>query len=218
MNYNPPHYLQDLCAELAKQWAANRTVNIVCHGHSVPSGYFATPYVNTFDSYPHLLHRDVKEKFPFAVVNVVVTAIGGENSSSGLARFEDDVLTHKPDLVTIDYGLNDTFMGCDSSRRNLSAMIEKCIERNIKVILLTPSLDQSFLVKDERWRQLNEMADMIRALSVATSTALADSFAVMLAFLANGGELAQILSHVNHPNALGHRLIAAELGKWFLAR
>ncbi|WP_342481353.1 hypothetical protein NST07_08230 [Paenibacillus sp. FSL L8-0340] len=44
--------------ELKRQWPENRTLNIVCHGHSVPSGYFATPIVDTFHAYPHLLIMD----------------------------------------------------------------------------------------------------------------------------------------------------------------
>ena len=35
-------------------------------------------------------------------VNVIVTAIGGENSLSVSIRFEKDVLCHNPDVVTID--------------------------------------------------------------------------------------------------------------------
>lgn len=81
------NYLQPVLDKLALQWPDNETVNLVCHGHSVPSGYFTTPFVNTFDAYPHLLHRMIKERFPFAVVNVIVTAIGGEHVASGAGRF-----------------------------------------------------------------------------------------------------------------------------------
>lgn len=109
-------YLDPLLDELAAQWPNNRTVSIVCHGHSVPSGYFATPFVNTFEAYPHLLHRIIKERFPFAVVNVIVTGIGGEDSAQGAERFSEDVLCHKPDVVTIDYALNDRRIGLSAAR------------------------------------------------------------------------------------------------------
>ena len=33
-------YLTNITFELQKKWPANRTINIVCHGHSVPAGYF----------------------------------------------------------------------------------------------------------------------------------------------------------------------------------
>jgi hypothetical protein len=46
------NYLNEIKAELEKNWPDNRTVNIVFHGHSVPSGYAATPRVNTLGAYP----------------------------------------------------------------------------------------------------------------------------------------------------------------------
>lgn len=79
-------YLSEICQILRTHWPDNRSVNIVCHGHSVPAGYFATPMVDTMNAYPHLLHAGLKHRFPFAVINVIVTAIGGENSKSGADR------------------------------------------------------------------------------------------------------------------------------------
>ena len=90
------HYLDEVLCELSKKWPENRTINIVCHGHSVPAGYFATPFVDTLHAYPHLLLRLIKERFPFACVNAIVTAIGGEDSVSGEKRFEKEVLSHDP--------------------------------------------------------------------------------------------------------------------------
>src|ERR1035441_9466806 len=81
-------YLAGVCAELSKSWPANRTVNIVCHGHSVPAGYAKTPAVQTFDAYQFLLHRGLNERFPHAVVNLIVTAIGGEKSRQGAPRVD----------------------------------------------------------------------------------------------------------------------------------
>ena len=95
-------YLAPLVEKLWETWPQNQTVNLVFDGHSVPAGYFATPRVQTFDAYPHLLHLALKERFPHAVLNAIVTARGGENSEQGAMRFERDVLTHRPDLITLD--------------------------------------------------------------------------------------------------------------------
>ncbi len=65
----PGGWESDLWAALQVDWPQNRLLNIVCHGHSVPAGYFATPVVDTFHAYPHLLHRELKHRFPFAVAN-----------------------------------------------------------------------------------------------------------------------------------------------------
>ena len=118
-------YLAEIKGLLGRTWPANRTVNIVCHGHSVPAGYFKTPKVDTFNAYPHLLHRGLKHRFPFSVTNVIVTAIGGETSETGTARFDADVLCHRPDVVTIDYALNDRGVGLAQARISWRTMIDK---------------------------------------------------------------------------------------------
>ena len=57
-------YVNDLRNELVKTWPNNRTINIVFHGHSVPSGYANTPVVNTLNAYPHLTLHALKEHYP----------------------------------------------------------------------------------------------------------------------------------------------------------
>lgn len=211
-------YLQDILDEMQKMWPNNRTVNIVCHGHSVPSGYFATPFVNTFQAYPHLLHKIIKERFPFAVLNVIVTGIGGENSASGSERFEYDVLTHKPDVITIDYGLNDRGIGLPAAKAAWEKMIQSALSQNIKVILLTPTWDQSYFRQDEDWRALTMHRDQIVELAQKYQVGLADSFGTFQNYVQQTGDLPSLLSHVNHPSAKGHQLVAEELAQYFLAR
>ncbi len=214
--------MDDVLCELQKQWPDNRIINIACHGHSVPSGYFATPYVDTFNSYPHLLHRIIKERFPFACLNIIVTAIGGEDSSSGNKRFSSDVLCHKPDIITIDYALNDRAIGLESAKSNWSEMIEKALENNIKVILLTPSWDSSYLEQDdshkEEWAKLVAHTAQIRAFASKYCIGLCDTFSSFQYYVENIGDLSDLLSFVNHPNRKGHELIARELGKWFMSK
>ena len=134
-------YLADISMLLKQPWPKNRTINIVCHGHSVPAGYFKTPVVDTFNAYPHLLHKALKDRFPHAVINVIVTAIGGEASERGAERFDRDVLSHHPDLITIDYALNDRGIGLERARAAWSSMVASAKAKGIKVILLTPTGD-----------------------------------------------------------------------------
>jgi hypothetical protein len=64
-------------------WPANRTINLVFHGHSVPAGYWHDHEVHTLESYPYLTLKKLKTKYPYSVINIIVTAIGGENSVKG---------------------------------------------------------------------------------------------------------------------------------------
>ena len=211
-------YLDEILDGMAKRWPENRTYNIVCHGHSVPSGYFATPLIDPFHAYPHLLHRLVKERFPFASVNVIVTAIGGENSAQGAKRFEKDVLPHSPDIVTIDYSLNDRGIGLEEARKAWSFMIEMALKAEKKVILCTPTWDNSFYRQDENWHALVEHAQQVRSLADEYDVGLADSFSAWEKRIEEDSDLAQYLSHVNHPSHAGHQLVANEIGRYFIAR
>lgn len=195
------------------EWPNNRTVTIVCHGHSVPAGYFKTPEVRTFDAYPHLLHRAIKDRFPKAVVNVTVTAIGGENSEQGAARFERDVLALKPDVVTIDYGLNDRRIGLKRAEDAWASMIQAAQKQGVKVVLLTPSWDLS--ATSNPLDPLMQQAEQIRRLSERFHTGLADSLKAYLSAEKAGTPFAELMSQVNHPNRAGHELIVKELLPWF---
>jgi len=207
-------YLLDLAALLGTEWPGNRTVNIVCHGHSVPAGYFSTPFVDTFNAYPHLLHAALKSRFPNAVVNVIVTATGGENSLRGSERFGSEVLCHRPDLITIDYALNDRSIGLDKAREAWSSMIQKALAAGAKVMLLTPTLDTrtNSLSGDD---ELSRHAEQVRLLAATWHVGLADPFKAFLERVQQGTNLDDLMSHVNHPNRAGHDIILAELLKWF---
>lgn len=210
-------YLEDLIAELKAKWPRNRTIDIVCHGHSVPAGYFKTPVVDSFNAYPHLLHAGIKDRFPFAVVNVIVTAIGGETSVSGAARFARDVLSHRPRVVTIDYSLNDRRAGLEKAQAAWSAMIAQALAAKAKVILMTSTSDLTQLptASEAQRRPLKEHAEQVRRLAAKHGVALADSLAAFEAYTAGGKDLKDLLSQSNHPNRAGHDLAAAELLKWF---
>jgi acyl-CoA thioesterase-1 len=210
----PQRYLADVMSELRRQWPTNRTINFVCHGHSVPAGYFKTPVVDTFNAYPHLLHRGVKERFPFAVANVIVTAIGGENSESGAKRFERDVLSLRPEVVTIDYALNDRPIGLARAEAAWRSMITNALARNIKVLLLTPTPDTAAKMEDAD-DPLNQHAAQIRKLAKEYEVGLVDSLESFRAKLRAGAQLQDLMSQGNHPNRLGHELVAMELLRWF---
>jgi lysophospholipase L1-like esterase len=209
-------YLSNVIAELQKQWPQNRSINLVFHGHSVPAGYFKTPVVNTFDSYPYLLQRALKERYPYAVINVIVTAIGGENSIKGAERFELDVLRHHPDVVFIDYGLNDRSIGLPAARAAWASMIEKAQKRGVKVILLTPTADSTGNIADPS-DPICLHAEQIRGLSKQFGLGLADSLKAFQKYVAGNGRLDDLLAQSNHPNRRGHELVVGEILSYFAA-
>lgn len=214
ISFDQNTYLNSLKADLGIKWPKNRTINLVFHGHSVPSGYFQTPIVNTLEAYPYQVLIKLKALYPYAVINSITTAIGGENSIQGAARFEQDVLTHKPDVIFIDYALNDRGVGLEVAKIAWTKMIEAALNAHIKIVLLTPSPDQTenILLDDT---QLNQHTAQIIALGKQYQIPVVNSYSIFKNIVLNGGTISNFMSQINHPNAQGHNLIAIEILKLF---
>ena len=207
-------YLKEIKDELKKEWPHNRTINLVFHGHSVPTGYFRTPEVRTFDSYPFLLLKELKTIYPTAVINVITTSIGGENSTQGAKRFKKDVLVHKPDVLFIDYALNDRKIGLKQSRKNLEKMIKQALKKRTKIILMTPSPDISvdFL---KPGGELDLFAQQIKSLAAKYKVGVVDSYGIFKQVSEQGKNIKDYMAQSNHPNEKGHQLIADGIMEYF---
>ena len=207
-------YLEPVKKELQAVWPNNRMINLVFHGHSVVAGYQDKHEVHTFESYPFLLLKKLKKKYPYAVINVIVTAIGGENSVQGEKRFEKEVLTHQPDVLFIDYALNDRGPGLEKAKEAWEKMIEAALKQNIKIILLTPSPDERVDILSPG-NPLELHAKQIRQLAMKYHIGLADSFSQFKRIEKEGGNIKDYMSMFVHPNKKGNEIIADELMKWF---
>ncbi|MFT7363164.1 MAG: acyl-CoA thioesterase-1, partial [Algoriphagus sp.] len=157
---------------------------------------------------------ELKAQYPYAVINIINTSIGGEDSKSGAQRFKSDVLIHKPDVLFIDYALNDRRLGIDSAKVEWESMIQMALEADIKIILLTPSPDQKIDLKEDD-TILDQHANQIRALSEKYEVGLADSYALFKNEVISGGDLLSLMSQGNHPNEKGHALIAKRILEYF---
>lgn len=205
-------YLADLKKELVLVWPKNKTINIVFHGHSVPSGYFRTPLVNTLAAYPHLFLEYIKTTYISAVVNCITTSIGGEQSEQGAKRFKDDVLCMKPDLLFIDYALNDRSIGLERTEIAWRKMIEEALEAELKLVLMTPTPDLKEDILDEN-APLVAHEKMIQKLGEEYKIPVINVYRQFKKMKQSGTDISKYMSQNNHPNELGHQVVLEEIVK-----
>ena len=79
-------------------------VTVAVIGGSITEGYSASSKAN---SWAALFYQWWTECFPEADVNYVNAGIGGTSSYLGVHRVEEDVLSHNPDVVVIEFSVND---------------------------------------------------------------------------------------------------------------
>lgn len=206
-------YLSSIKTELQKERPENRNINLVFHGHSGPAGFGNNHEVHTLEAYPNLVLKKLKTIYPLAVINIIVTAIGGENAISGAARFESEVLTHKPDVVVIDYSGNDTGAGLEKSKKAWEKMIEMALKSNIKVILVTPGVDQRIDINSPG-NPYQQHASQVRALATKYNVGIADPFLIFQKLVKQPGFVTSYMASINHFNEKGHEIYAAEIFEW----
>ncbi len=207
------HYLDSIKVELQKKWPDNRTINLVFHGHSVPTGYRFAGIVKPLGSYPYLTLKKIKQEYPFAVVNVILTSIGGEQAEQGAKRMKDEVLTHRPDVLFIDYALNDRRIGLKRAKTAWEKMIKEAKAYGTKVILMTPTPDLRENIESPD-AELAKHSRQIRELAKKYNIGLVDSYAVFKK-LAEKEPLEPYMAQNNHINTRGHELVAEAIMEYF---
>ncbi len=94
---------------IVKKLKEDKKATIVYFGGSVTGG-FGSSNGNEF-SWRALTGKHFKESFPDAEINLVNAAIGGTGTGFGRFRLENDVLSHNPDLIFIEFSINDCYEG-----------------------------------------------------------------------------------------------------------
>lgn len=177
-------------------------VRIVCFGDSVTGLYY---HSGGRQAYPELIGRH----HPGATV--MNAGKSGHTTTNGLARIQQDVLVHKPHLVTVMFGLNDVAKSTiELYRKNLVEIVTKCRAAGAEVVLCTPN---AVLETPERpVAQVAAFAEVARGVARELRVPLADTHAALEALRVGDPESWRLsMSDEIHPNLRGHRRIAESI-------
>jgi lysophospholipase L1-like esterase len=120
-----------LLANVIKKAQRGEDITIVGVGGSVTQG----GGISDTNRYGEHVSLWLNSKFPNIKVNYVNAGIGSTTSLVGIHRLDTDVLAHNPDLVLVDFTVND---GTSDERYKLSyeTIIRKLLKNNIAVVSL----------------------------------------------------------------------------------
>ena len=154
------------------------------------------------------------------MVNVIVTGAGGQNSERGAAVLGQDVLCHRPDVLTIQHGITDRALGLRRARRAWTAIIEQALSAGVRLLLVTPAANIVYRDGDpsEAQIEVEKHAQQTRDLASEHGVGLVDAMAAFRRYEEIWGDLSDLFSCGNHPSRTGHEIIARELLRWFPAR
>ncbi len=211
-----------MCQSAAAQAAEAWPLKIVAFGDST------TAPRGNLKVYADIL----QEALPGA--QVLNAGVGGNHTAMARRRFETDVLKHQPDLVLIQFGINDSAVdvsrGASQPRvsrqdyeANLRYFVTALQARSARVILMTPNA----LCWTDRLRKvygkppyrpddpdgfnvtLRDYAEIVRRVAAGAAAPLVDVLAAYDRHLETPGHArGDLLLDGMHPNAEGQRLVA----------
>jgi lysophospholipase L1-like esterase len=147
---------------------------------------------------------------------IINTGIGGNRAVDLESRWQFDVLDHRPDVLTVMIGINDTWRRYDANNPTSAETFEQhyrdILTRSRAKLTGQIVLFEPFLVEvtdaQRSWRDdLNPKIDVVRALAAEFDTELIPTDALMTAAAEELGAAAVAGDGV-HPTDAGHRLLA----------
>jgi acyl-CoA thioesterase-1 len=171
---------------------------ILFFGDSLTAGYGLSPEI----AFPALVEKEfIKEN---KIVKVINAGLSGETSAGGLSRI-DWTLRQPIDVFVLELGANDGLRGLpiEQTKKNLQAIINKVKGKypKVKIVLagmmVPPNMGKTY--SDEFKKIYPTMANKNKA--------------TLIPFLLDGVAGNEKLNQADgiHPNAEGHRIVAANV-------
>lgn len=200
-------------------------ITIVAFGDSVTHGAL-NGEINYETVYWNRLRRKILEVRNYVPVNVINAGIGGITASGSLGRIESQVLTHRPDLIIVCFGLNDVN---DPLERYLSALrtiFEKCLASGADVIFMTPNMLNTYVAPDTPKEHLDyagmtagyqtdgRMDTYMNAavrLAKDMNVSVCDCYAKWKKLAETEDTTMLLINRINHPTPEMHELFAESL-------
>jgi acyl-CoA thioesterase-1 len=168
----------------------------ITDGYGVPRGFVS------------FLAEQISIVRPDLDLLTINTGMSGDTSQGGLYRLGRDVIEHQPDLVTINFGVNDAFSSISSQQfsDNLRDMASRIRGAGCARLLL---LSCEAIPEDWAEQQVLPYWEAMKAVAEEVGCVYADVHGRWVRELKSGRpESDLIISGDLHPNEEGHRLIA----------
>jgi lysophospholipase L1-like esterase len=184
-------------------------VAIVALGDSITAGYAVRR------GFPSFWKEMLQQNYPEARIELINSGTSGDTTMDGLARLDWSVLSYEPDLVSINFGINDCAfgLGLDEFELNLVQMVRRIRAGPKAEILLlssqpleTPPYDKMVL----------DYYQAVQRVAQEMDVGFVDVYEAWMRRVRQGTPLGSlILPGLDHPNEAGYRIIAEELMRFF---
>lgn len=203
----PAEISPDLAIFKEKMKDKNKGVTWVITGDSITHGCQHTKGQRSYHENVHERVRWEMRRFKDVIIN---TGISGDRTPGLLSGFQDRVLRFKPDIISINLGMNDSGekdKGLEKFRTNMQDLIDQGKKAGAIVILHTPQPT----VKPRPF--LKEYGDVVRELAQKNKLILVDHWKDWNEKVPAEAQRKVWMNDNIHPNGIGHAEMAKSMLK-----
>ncbi len=159
-------------------------------------------------------------------IEIIGAGISGHKSNDMLARLEKDVLSKKPQWMTLSCGVNDVWHGAkgvplEDYKKNITEIVNRVQAAGVKVVILTSTMIKEDAANDEN-KKLTAYNDFLRTLAVEKKCLFADLNGEMQTSIAESVKAGLKPTNGNyltgdgvHMNPAGNQMMAVGVLKGF---
>lgn len=184
-------------AKVIDKASKGEEVTIACIGGSITQGSLATDNFG----YAYIMNSWWQEKFPDATFNFVNAGIGGTDSHLGVCRVAHQVIDQEPDLVIVEFSVNDTVP-------NMNKLTYEALLRTILESKTSPAVMTLFMTQENG----TSLVDTHKPIGEYYDVPMISYKNAVLPVIENGDIVwKDIGADFIHPNDAGHSIAAALL-------
>ena len=215
-------------------------------GDSVTQGCFdlymqdgrLKPYTASNKGYHERVREIFQYLYPEVPIAIINAGISGDSAKGGRERLDRDVLSFRPDLVVVCFGLNDACLcadGIEVYRNSLKDIFERVIKSGAELIFMTPNVrtdsvdmlrcEQRFnevageVAKNEKDGWLDRYLESARDICREMDVPVCDCNRMWKVLRDNEVDINKLLSNqINHPTEELHKMFAYELVRIMFGR
>ncbi len=174
--------------------------------------------------YHNRLRLMIAQKYDWIPVSVINAGVSGDSAQGGLERLQRDIISHRPDLCVVCYGLNDVGGELEDYTRSLREIFMRLKNEGIETLFMTPNMlntrttdavIDAFAVYAEVTADMQNSGRMDAYMEAAKQVAfecgvvIADGYAMWKQMQANGMDTTGLLANgINHPCREMHGMFA----------
>lgn len=195
-------------AAVMKKAEVGEPVTIACIGGSITQGSISSgpldSEIKTRACYADIFFAWWKETFPNTEVTVINAGIGGTDSYLGVHRVQKDVLDYHPDLVLVEYSVND---GANNSYKNsYDNLVRRILKSEGEPAVILLFMAQTNLTTAQNVHQL---------IGFNYGLPMVSHYNLIKSFFESGRYTeAELSGDVSHPSVFGHAIVGEMLWKY----